>query len=55
MPKWLHDKLKKQAKGKGLKGDRAAAYIYSVLNEYEVKHKGKKRKSGVAKPKGGRR
>ena len=55
MPKWLHEKLKKQANKKGLKGDKAAAYIYSVLNEYEVEHKGGKHKSGVAKPKGGRR
>lgn len=51
MPKWLHDKMKKQARKKGLKGKSAAAYIYSVLNDYKKgvkkKHRGKK----LAKPK----
>lgn len=50
MPKWLHDKLKRQAKKKGLSGERAAAYIYSVLNDYKAKHTGRKHKSKIAKP-----
>lgn len=53
MPKWLHDKLRKQAYKKGLKGNRAAAYIYGTLEEHKkgVKHKKSKKKSKVAKPK----
>jgi len=52
MPKWLHDKLAKQARKKGLKGKHAAAYIYGTLQEHKkgVKRKHKK-SSKVAKPK----
>lgn len=39
MPKELHDKLKKEAKKKGLKGKAADAYVYSVLNKVEKKKK----------------
>ena len=42
MPKWLHDKLKKQAKKLGLTGDRKAAYIYSTLAKHEKNKKKKK-------------
>jgi len=31
MPKALHDKLKAEAKKKGLKGERAKRYIYGTL------------------------
>jgi hypothetical protein len=33
MPKALHDKLKKQARKKGLKGKRAAAYVYGTMRK----------------------
>lgn len=33
MPKALEEKLKKQAKKKGLKGKRKAAYIYGTLRK----------------------
>jgi len=42
MPKKLHEKLRKSAKKKGLKGDRAKAYIYGTMSKIESK---KKRKS----------
>lgn len=32
MPKKLHDKLKRQAKKKGLKGKQADSYVYGTLN-----------------------
>jgi len=51
MPKWLHKKLKKGADKKGLKGKDAAAYIYSTLADYEVKHKKSKKSKAIAKPK----
>ena len=50
MPKWLHDKLRKQAKKKGLKGDDAAAYIYGTLQNYDKGVKRKHKGSKVAKP-----
>ena len=31
MPKELHDKLKREAKKKGLKGKRADAYVYGTM------------------------
>jgi len=33
MPKKLEEKLKKEAKEKGLKGDRANAYVYGTLRK----------------------
>lgn len=45
MPEWLHKKLAKAGKKRGLSGDRLKAYIYSTLNEYKKKHGGKKKKS----------
>jgi len=33
LPKKLHEKLKKQARKKGLKGKRKAAYIYGTLRK----------------------
>lgn len=37
MPKWLHDKLAKTAKKKGLKkgSDRWGAYVYGTMNKLE--------------------
>lgn len=32
MPKFLEDRLKAQAKKKGYKGKRAAAYVYGTMN-----------------------
>lgn len=37
MPKELHAKLKKQAKKKGLSGERAGSYIYGTLDKVEKK------------------
>ena len=37
MPKAIHAKLAKEAKAKGLKGDRKNAYIYGTLNKIEKK------------------
>ena len=31
MPKWLHEKIEKEGRKKGLSGDRLKAYVYSVL------------------------
>ena len=42
MPKELHDKLKRQAKKKGLKGKRAEKYVYGTLQKVE---KAKRKKS----------
>ena len=42
MPKKLHEKLKRSAKKKGLKGKRKDAYIHGTLRK--VKHKGKSKK-----------
>jgi len=40
MPKELHDKLKRQARKKKLKGKRAKRYIYGTMNKIEGgKHK----------------
>lgn len=39
MPKAVHDKLVKQAKAKGLTGDRAKAYVYAVLNRLKKEKK----------------
>lgn len=54
MPKWLHDKLARKARSKGLTGDRAAAYIYGTLDKIEkeggIKEQRSKRRKGVAKP-----
>lgn len=33
MPKKLEEKLKKEAKSKGLKGERAGAYVYGTLRK----------------------
>lgn len=46
MPKALHDKLAREARRKGLKGERRDAYVYGTLARIE---KGaKKVKSGKA-------
>ena len=42
MPKAMHDKLKRQAKKKGLTGKRADAYVHGTMNK--VKGKGKRKK-----------
>jgi len=39
MPKKLHDKLEREAKKKGLTGERKDAYIYGTLNKIEEKKK----------------
>lgn len=45
MPKQLHEKLKRKAREKGLKGERADAYTYGTLNKIEKSLK-RKRKNG---------
>ncbi len=39
MPKALHDKLKRQAAKKGLKGKRRDAYIYGTMKKIEKRKK----------------
>lgn len=43
MPKHTHDELVKQAKKKGLTGDRLKAYVYGTLKDIEKKRKGGKK------------
>jgi len=52
MPKWLHDKLARAGRKRGLKGDDLKAYIYSVLKDYKHKKPKKSTSKGrrVAKP-----
>ena len=52
MPKWLHDKLAKAGRKRGLKGDKLKAYIYSVLDNYKKKKPRKRTAKGrrLAKP-----
>ena len=42
MPKVLEDKLKREAKSKGLGKKRAAAYIYGAMRKMGWKPKGEK-------------
>jgi len=42
MPKALHDKLRREAKKKGLTGERANAYVYGTMNKVEKAKKAKK-------------
>ena len=44
MPKKLHNKLKRQDKKKGYKGERADRYVYGTLNKLERKKSKKKTK-----------
>lgn len=44
MPKAIEDKLKKEAKKKGLKGDRADRYVYGTMNKMGYMHGNKKTK-----------
>ena len=39
MPKKVHEKLEKEAKKKGLKGEKKDAYIYGTLNKIEKSKK----------------
>lgn len=39
MPKWLHDKLKRQARKKKLTGKRKDAYVYGTLAEIAKRKK----------------
>jgi hypothetical protein len=41
MPKALHDKLERQAKQQGLKGDRKDAYVYGTMNKIEQRREAK--------------
>jgi hypothetical protein len=44
MPKKEEAKLKKQARKKGLKGERADAYVYGTLNKIKKARKAKRKK-----------
>lgn len=41
MPKKVHDRLKREAKKKGLMGEGLAAYVYGTLAKIERRRKGK--------------
>lgn len=43
MPKKLHEKLKKQAKKLGLKGDEADKYVYGTMSKNK-RNSGKKKR-----------
>jgi hypothetical protein len=42
MPKEVEDRLKREARKKGLKGKRAGAYVYGTLSKLFGAHKQKK-------------
>jgi len=42
MPKKLHDKLKREARKKGLKGERAKKYVYGTLAKVKKASRAKK-------------
>lgn len=44
MPKALHDKLAREARKKGLTGDRKDAYVYGTMAKIEGKKSGHKKK-----------
>lgn len=47
MPKKLHENLSKEAKSKGLKGERKDAYIYGTMSKVDkAKKSGKPKKGG---------
>jgi len=39
MPKKVHDKLAREARAKGLKGERFNAYVYGTLSKIENRKK----------------
>lgn len=39
MPKALHDKLEREARKKGLKGERKDRYVYGTMTKIEKKKK----------------
>jgi hypothetical protein len=41
MPKKMHDALEKEAKKKGLKGERKNAYVYGIMAKMKKEHKKK--------------
>ena len=43
MPKWLHDKLNRQARKRGLTGKRKDAYVYGTMNKIEAGVLGKRK------------
>lgn len=43
MSKKLHDKLEKEARKKGLKGERKNSYIYRTMNKIEESKRKKKK------------
>lgn len=49
MPKKEHRKLARQAKKKGLTGDRKDAYVYGTMNKIEKRRKAKRKRRGKCK------
>lgn len=45
MPKKIERKLKKAAKNKGLKGERADRYVYGTMTKIDKAKKSKKKKT----------
>jgi len=45
MPKEIHDKLAKQARKRGLKGDAYKGYVFGTLKRIENKKRGRKKKA----------
>lgn len=45
MPKEVEDKLKKQARKQGLKGDRFNAYVWGTMRKMEDAMAGKRKKT----------
>ena len=43
MPKALHDKLARQARKKGYKGERFKRYVYGTMAKIEKRKKGRKK------------
>lgn len=51
MPKELHNKLKRQARKKGLTGERADAYVYGTMAKVEQGKGGKSKRKATKKRK----
>ena len=45
MPKKEEEKLKRQARKKGLKGERLNAYVYGTMNKIEKRRKAKRKRT----------
>lgn len=48
MPKFLEDRLKQEARAKGLKGERADRYVYGSMNNQGLMHGSEETAKGAA-------